>query len=80
MPDDCSELEGVPNADLLALGMSPQSMKSDNQEYSERPISDLIDLDKYLRQKKTACANPAAAGWGQIRVHKVVPPSSTGSS
>lgn len=77
-PEDCTELDGVPNPELLAIAMSPESMKSDNQEYTERSLGDLIALDKYLRQRKAACNNPAAAGWGTIRIHRVVPPNTVG--
>lgn len=78
MPEDCTELEGIPNPDLLALALAPESMTNDKQSYTERGLGDLITLDKYLRQRKAACNNPAAAGWGQIRIHRVVPPNTVG--
>lgn len=78
--DGCGELNGVPNEDLLALALAPESMESDRQKYTERSLADLIELDKYLRGKKAACVNPAVAGWGGMRVSRVVPPDTVGPS
>lgn len=74
MEDDCTELTGIPAADLVAIALAPESMTSDNQSYTERSVDDLIKLDNYIRQKKAACRG--AGGWGQIRINKVVSPSS----
>lgn len=80
MPDeDCTEITGIPAVDLVAIATSPESMKNGQQEYTERSVDDLIKLDEYLRARRAACDNPAAAGWGRIITHKVVPPDTVGS-
>ena len=73
---NCEGLDGIPNDTLTELASAPQSMTVDNQSYSERNANDLIMLDQYLRAKKAACAGNA--GWGGMRVNRVIPPATTG--
>lgn len=73
MEENCEDIpSGVPSDQLLELALAPESMKSDNQEYKERSLKDLIELDRYLAAKKAACNG--SPGWGQVRFAKVIPP------
>lgn len=75
MEELCDDINGIPAVDVATVATAPASMKSDNQEYTEHNLKDLIDVDKYLRARKAACKGNS--GWGGMRISKVIPPGST---
>jgi len=73
--ENCEEIEGLPNPDLLAIAMGPKSMTADGHSYEERSVDELIALDRYIRTKQVACKG--STGWGNIIMHRAVPPGTT---
>ena len=74
MEEDC----GIPTEDLVELAGAPAKMKSDNQEVEERSVSELIELDKYLRAKCAVETTGPPDPFRGLRFGLVDPPSTRG--
>lgn len=76
-PDAC-DTGVITREDLLLLAGTASSITVDGQTTVNRPISDLIALDKHLANRRAACASGGNA-WGMVGKSKVVPPSAIGN-
>lgn len=52
----------------------PASASTDGQSVSERPLSELIEADKYLASKRATASGKS--GWTRTRPAAVTPPGS----
>lgn len=80
MADECTDdpaCEGLPCETLANAATQLASVTVDGQTYVERPISELIELDKHLKARKASCVS-GGNGWGMIAKSRVVPPSAVG--
>lgn len=73
MPDPIDLTEAIEQAAL-----DPASASVDGQSATARPLSDLIEADRYLRG--LAATEPTTtrggSGWGCLRTARAVPPGS----
>lgn len=77
MAEPCDETGVIPTETLLNEANKLQSVTTDGQTTTRRSIPDLIELDKHLAARRSACANNGN-GWGMVGKSRVVPPSAVG--
>jgi len=65
-------VNGYTDAELVDLANAPVQIVSDNQSVSERPLSDIIAMDKYLKAKKVT--DP----FQSLKLGIWIPPGTTG--
>lgn len=75
-PGPC-DIGVLPEADLIALASTVQSITVDGQTTVNRSVADIIALDKHLANRHARCST-GGDGWGMVKKSKVVPPSAIG--
>jgi hypothetical protein len=62
---------------MVDAALNPQKMVNADQEVEERPISELIELDKHLKGKQAAASKPGNPFAG-LKFGIVSPPGTRG--
>ena len=73
---DCDD-NGIPFADFYELITSAQSISVDGQSVTERSVSEIIQADKYIKERAARCTN-RGNGWASIGVARAIPPDGSG--
>ena len=75
--DSCVD-SAVPYDTFLSLISQAQSITVDGMTVQERSLKDLIEVDKYLRQRSQACGTNRGNGWNMLSRSRGIPPDSGG--
>lgn len=65
----------ISSSTLIEMSEKASSITVDGQSVTRRSISELIELDKHLGNKKSN----VVGGWGSVTRNKVEPPGTVGS-